>query len=316
MRDTTRSTLEARLPLFDDRQAVRLSHHELLSGLTIDDYAGHLLLTDYRGHDRERLTDLAERLLAALNKLGLPAIGATMKRRPDDLAHEGVHTDSDGVLLAGDPPPDAFTVNERGMIFEISFTEGGFATGLFLDMVEGRQAVHNVCRRAHANDKRLHVLNLFSYTGPFSIAATSGGAAEVIEVDTSTKWLGWAQRNQKHNDLWGIGVIRQRADDAVKFLSKQEDESFDLIVCDPPSYANPKRGDRFTVEAGYRRMSRYFERVLPRGGWLLACCNHAQTTMDEFRRWLPPRFELEKRIDPPPDFPGAGYLKALLLRRP
>ncbi len=306
-----RQCIEARRPLYPQREAVRLSHHELLDGLTVDDYAGNLLFTDYRGHDRRRLTGLAEVCLDALGDLGRPAIGAVVKVRPDNLSHKGVKTSVEPALLAGSMPADHFEVVERGMRFDVSFVDAGFATGLFLDMAEGRAAVRGVVGGL-GGEAGADVLNLFSYTGPFSIAAAVGGAGRVIEVDTSGKWLGWSQTNQRLN---GVSVVRQRREDAVKYLAKQADDSFDLIVCDPPSYANPKKGRRFTIEAGYQAMASHFTRVLRPGGRLLACCNHAGTSHRQFQSWLPDALKLERWIDPPPDFPGADYLKIALLRR-
>jgi len=314
MPDPIAQGIQKRQPLRAERQAVRLSHHDWLDGLTVDDYAGHLLLTDYRGCDDRALTDLAARALDALHEANLPAHGAVVKRRPDDLAHRGTSTEREPTLLIGEAPPKTFTILERDMRFEISFTEGGFATGLFLDMAGGRQAVRDWCARAD-DPNHLRVLNLFSYTGAFSIAAAIGGAGSIIEVDTSRKWLAWSQRNQEHNGLWGTRIIRQRCDDAVKCLAKQPDDVFDLILCDPPSYANPKRGRRFRVEDGYRDMAGHFERVLAPGGALLACCNHARITEKQFRGWLPRGLRTVKRVEPEGDFAGAAYLKALWLER-
>ncbi len=306
--DTIAQTVLARLDLFTSRSAVRLSHHELAPQLTIDDYAGYLLLTDYGQADRrDPLTRLAEGVLDALRKADLPARGAVVKRRPDDLhRHAGEDTPQ---LLVGDAPPDRFEVTEGPAVFVVSFTDAGFGTGLFLDMAPGRKFVHE-----QARDRR--VLNLFSYTGPFSIVAALGGAASVIEVDTSRKWLDWARANQRRNHL-AYGHVRQRPDDAIKVLARQKNASFDMIVCDPPAYANPRprkgrKPRRFTIEQGYKAMAADFARVLAPGGLLVACCNHAQTSARTFRGWLPGSLKFEHWIEPGADFlpgPGADYLK-------
>lgn len=299
-----RELIERRLPVYAEREAVRVSHHEALRGLTIDDYGGWVLLTDYGGHDRNTLTRVAEATLAGLREAGRAAHGAVCKARPDDLSK---HARDAGVeLLAGEVPPERFAITERGVRYEISFTDAGFGTGLFLDMAEGRRWV-----REHAQGQE--VLNLFSYTGAFSVAAALGGAARVIEVDTGKKWLTWAQRNQQLN---GVDVVRQRRNDAVSFLQRQDTASFDLIISDPPSFANPKRGKRFVIEEGYRLMSPHLARVLRGGGWVLACCNHAQTDRRVFRRWLPKALTLVDWIEPPADYPGADYLKVAVLHKP
>lgn len=300
-----------RTPLRADREAVRLSHEAPIAGLTVDDYAGWLLLTDYRGLGAPLLRDVAERALAALEGEGLAARGAVAKVRPDNLSHRGGRV-ADPIHLAGDAPPETWTVEERGARFAVRFRDAGFATGLFLDMAEGRRAVRALAGLAGGGGA---VLNLFSYTGPFSIAAALGGAAEVIEVDASRKWLAWSRQNQRLNGL-PDGLVRQRCDDAVKHLARQGEERFDLVVCDPPSYANPKRGKRFTIDAGYREMARHLTRVLRPGGYVLACCNHARTPRGRFRQWVEPGLRFERWIEPPPDFDDADYLKVALFRRP
>lgn len=292
-----------RKPLSDcyrDRDAVRLSHHEHVPGVTVDDYAGWWLVTDYRASDGGcGMADVIRRLRASG---AAEPRGIVLKRRPDDLSRRaGEHAVE---RLFGQRPPDRWPVHEHGMTFEVSFTEAGFATGLFLDMAEGRRWV-----RDHADGA--DVLNLFSYTGAISIAAALGGARSVIEVDTARKWLTWAQRHQQLN---GVTVVRQRRNDAVSFVQRADDAAFDLVICDPPSFATNGR-KRFTVEPGYRLMAKHLSRVLRPGGWLLACCNRAQTDRSTFRRWLPRQLIFEQWIDPPTDFPGAEYFKAAVLSK-
>jgi len=299
--------LHKRLALYRQRNAVRLSHHELAPQLTVDDYAGYLLFTDYSRTDRTRdLTRLAEQLLAALGAHDRPAFGAVMKHRPDNLSRHAERAAPH--QLARHAPPDRFEVTEGPARFSVSFTDAGFGTGLFLDMAPGRQFVHE-----HADERR--VLNLFSYTGAFSIVAALGGATEIIEVDTSRKWLDWSKDHQTLNDL-PHDKVRQRPDDAIKVLRRQNDASFDLIICDPPAFANPRKGKRFTIEAGYKQMAAHFERVLAPRGILLACCNHAQTPADRFRSWLPGSLDFDRCIPPGDDFPGADYLKVAVCRKP
>jgi 23S rRNA (cytosine1962-C5)-methyltransferase len=292
--------IQQRSALLAERDAIRLSHHDAINGVTIDNYGGWLLLTDYRGQPGD-LMPLAGAVINELAKLGRTIGGAVARSRPDNLSHARNPTSDSLTLLAGDPPPTSWNVRERGMVFEVSFTEAGFSTGLFLDMVDGRQWV-----RDHATGR--DVLNLFSFTGPFSIAAAMAEARSVIEVDTSGKWLGWSQRNQQHNGVTD-GTIRQRRNDAVAFVSRAEAEAFDLIICDPPSYARPKRGKRFTIREGYRDMARHFVRCLRPGGQLLACCNHAQTDRKQFRKWIPRELTVTDWLPMPPDFAGADYLK-------
>lgn len=291
--------------LWPERSAFRLSHEDLLPGLTVDYYAGHLLLTDYRTHvDRlAALTDLASSMLQSVAQMGWPGWGATVKQRPDNLSRAAGRDQC--MVIAGDPPPRRWVVKEHGLLFEVSFEDAGFGTGVFLDMAEGRRQV------AERSAGR-RVLNLFSYTGPFSMAAAVGGAALVIEVDTAGKWLSWSQVNQQLN---GVDCVRQRKEDAMKYIGKQSSERFDLIICDPPSYANPKKGKRFTIDRGYRQMLPKLRQLLSGEGELLACCNHAGTERGQFAGWI--RRSGLKLIDwvpPSADFAGTDYLKVAWCR--
>jgi 23S rRNA (cytosine1962-C5)-methyltransferase len=182
----------------------------------------------------------------------------------------------------------------------------GFSTGLFLDIKYARQRVR---RHVKAGDQ---VLNLFSYTGGFSIAAARAGAARVIEVDTSAHWLNWAKENQKLNEVM---TIRQRREEAVKFLHKQKDETFDLIICDPPTYSSQKSGARFNVAAGFDDMVDDLLRVLRPGGHALASTNSRSLARQEFLKIFSKHFELVEEIPSSEDFAGDDYLKVGLFRK-
>ena len=291
------ATLES---VFEGRQAVRLAHHAP-PGLTVDTYAGHLLLTAYRDFPDDELRKIAKTWLEALGHAGHPAQGATLKYRPDNLSHHQPEPAPTTVL--GPAPPARWLCREYDWQLSVGFEDAGFATGVFLDAAEARRAVRELTEGCD-------VLNLFSYTGAFSIAAARGGARSVIEVDTAKKWLTWAQDNQQAN---AVTCVRQRRNDAVSFIQRVKEPSYDLIICDPPSYANPKKGPRFTIESGYKLMSQPFVHALRDSGRLLAMCNQAQTTARQFRRWLPRELRFERWIELPADFSGADYLKIALL---
>jgi 23S rRNA (cytosine1962-C5)-methyltransferase len=300
-RTLARREVEARVELLAERQAVRLCHLPG-EGLTVDTYAGHLLLGDYRGLDVSTLDGLARAFADELASRSQPVHSAVVRARPDNLSHR--RADRGPRQLIG-RTPERWIIAEHAWKLEVSFTRAGFATGLFLDAYHGRRFV---C--AAASGRR--VLNLFSYTGSFSVAAALGGAAQVIEVDTSRKWLAWARANQQLN---AVTCIRQRRNDAVRFVQRQDDAAFDLIICDPPSYANPKKGRRFTIADGYKLMSGHFARLLRPGGLLLAMCNHAGTTPGQFCRWLGRELVFDRWLAVAEDFAGADHLKMAVLRR-
>ncbi len=108
-------------------------------------------------------------------------------------------------------------------------------TGLFLDHRNTRQMV-----RQQSEGKR--VLNLFAYTGAFSVYAAAGGAAETYTLDMSATYLNWAERNLRLNGFEGKNH-RLRQVDVLEWLSQRPESRWDIIVLDPPTFSNSKRMD-------------------------------------------------------------------------
>jgi len=305
---SAKAMVEKRRRYFNQYSAFRLCHHELHAHLTVDYYAGYLLCTHYQGFPEAKLTEFAPALAEALTQEDLPVHGAVKKFRPEHLSHVTAVKNSesyDPVLLFGELPPSRFIIKERDLQFAVSFS-AGHGTGLFLDIKPARQLVQKITKPGD------EVLNLFSYTGGFSIAAGKAGAGRVIEVDTGAKWLLWAKENQALNQ---ITVVRQRREGAVNFLHKQKDAAFDLIICDPPTYSTQKSGTRFTVEKSYQRMMDDFHRVLRPNGHLLACTNYRGLPRKKFFSLLARRFELVQEVPISEDFVGDDYLKVGLFRK-
>jgi 23S rRNA (cytosine1962-C5)-methyltransferase len=307
-RASVKVMVEKRRQLFWQYSAFRLCHHELHAHLTVDYYAGYLLCTYYQGFPVARLTEIAAMLTETLKGQGLPVHGAVQKFRPENLSHVTTDKNSESyhpVLLFGELPPSRFIINEKDLQFVVSFSEG-HSTGLFLDIKHARQIVQQITKPED------EVLNLFSYTGGFSIAAGKAGASRVIEVDTGAKWLQWAKENQTLNH---VTVVRQRREDAMHFLHKQKDAAFDLIICDPPTYSTQKSGARFTVEKSYQQMMDDFHRVLRPNGRLLACTNCRGLPRKKFFGLFARRFELMQEVPIGEDFVGDDYLKVGLFRK-
>jgi len=133
-------------------------------------------------------------------------------------------------------PPAPFVVHEDGLKFEVDLHRY-LDTGLFLD--------HRVTRalvREQARDKRF--LNLFAYTGSFTVHAAAGGASSSLTLDLSNTYQDWTRRNLRLNDLDRPEHRLERCDvmDWLEHSSKIE-ERFDLIVMDPPSFSNSKAMD-------------------------------------------------------------------------
>jgi 23S rRNA (cytosine1962-C5)-methyltransferase len=90
-----------------------------------------------------------------------------------------------------------------------------------------------------ARDKK--VLNLFAYTGSFSVYAAAGEANEIVTVDLSKTYLGWAQRNMKLNEFADPSKYKFIHVDVLQYLHKLPENYFDLVILDPPTFSNSRR---------------------------------------------------------------------------
>jgi 23S rRNA (cytosine1962-C5)-methyltransferase len=130
-----------------------------------------------------------------------------------------------------------FTVEENRLKFLVNLTDY-LDTGLFLDHRITRQMI-----REEVKDKR--VLNLFCYTGSFSVYAAAGGATSVSSVDLSKTYLQWAEDNFSINRLKDKGKYYFIHADVMQYLQTLRPHSFDLVVIDPPTFSNSKRMKEF-----------------------------------------------------------------------
>ncbi len=165
-------------------------------------------------------------------------------------------------------------VQEHGLNFEVNLSDY-LDTGLFLDHRPTRVMVREI-----AGGKR--VLNLFAYTGSFTIYAAAGGAKATTTVDLSKNYGGWAVRNLKHNGIRESDQHRVIADDCFHFLAT-DTRSYDLIVCDPPTFSNSKRMARgsFSVDRDHPELIRACLGRLARRGTLIFSTNSRGFQMDD-----------------------------------
>lgn len=128
------------------------------------------------------------------------------------------------------------TVQEAGLSFKVNLSDY-LDTGLFLD----HRITRGMVREAAAGKK---VLNLFCYTGSFSVYAAAGGATQVTSVDLSKTYLAWAEENMRLN---GFDVAKHRFvhADVLQYLDTLPEDEFDLVVLDPPTFSNSKRMKEF-----------------------------------------------------------------------
>jgi 23S rRNA (cytosine1962-C5)-methyltransferase len=226
-----------------------------------------------------------------------------------------------GRTLWGAEPPERIAVDEHGMRLLVDVRRGQ-KTGTFLDQRENRALVRALARG------RARALNLFSYTGGFSVAAALGGSRHVLSVDQDADAIALARDNFRENGLdpaqHGFAV-----EDAFELLarSKREGHRFDLVVCDPPAFAKSQRAVEAAL-AGYASLNRAALAVLAPGGLLVTASCSARVSAEQFydavrEAAFKARVELqlvEERRQPPdhpvsPQFREGRYLKVLVYRR-
>ena len=152
-------------------------------------------------------------------------------------------------------------VEEAGLKFWVNLTDY-LDTGLFLD--------HRITRgmvRDMAAGKR--VLNLFAYTGSFSVYAAAGGAEEVVTVDMSQTYLQWAGRNMAANGFVDKGRYRYEREDILEWLPGPLVGYFDIVIMDPPTFSNSKKMRQFLdIQRDHVSLINRASRVLKPGGMM------------------------------------------------
>lgn len=156
--------------------------------------------------------------------------------------------------------------HEGGLQFEVNLSDY-IDTGLFLDHRQTRELVRKL---AAGKD----VLNLFCYTGSFSVYAAAGGARTTCSVDLSATYLTWARRNFQLNGFTDERQHRLVRADVVAFLQELAPESCDLVVVDPPTFSNSKSTETvFDVQRDHRALLELTLRALRPGGICLFSTN-------------------------------------------
>lgn len=288
---------------------------DFLPGLVVDRFGGVLVVqASTEGTDRARPLWLPPLLEA------FPGAAVVQKNSLPSRKAEGLPQGDE--LLAGDALPERAAFLERGLSF-VAEVSAGQKTGFFLDQRENRHVV-----RSLAAGRSL--LNLFSYSGAFGVAALAGGATRVTHVDVSSAALELARENHRRNGQPVGGAdscVEAREADVFDDLRArvQAGESWDFIVTDPPAFAK-RKADVDKACRGYKDINRLAFQLLAPGGLLLACSCSGRISPDLFQKVIfaaaldarrPARL-LERRgagLDHPVsiDCPEGDYLKAFLL---
>jgi 23S rRNA (cytosine1962-C5)-methyltransferase len=288
-----------------DTDALRLLHGEgdRLGGAVCDRYGEHgVLALDGEGTGAWR-----DVLVATLVELGeLSGLLLRTGRRANKQ-----------IELAYGAVPESIEIHEHGMRMPVDPWRGQ-KTGLFLDHRESRRTVRMIA-------EGMRVLNLYGYTGGFSIAAGLGGARSVDTVDVAEGALGLARDGWMKNGL--PPVHHTHAEDVPKFLEGARARRWDLIVSDPPSFA-PSHETRAAALKSYRGLHKNCLRLLEEGGLLLAASCSSHVDAEAFEQTLYDAAEKTNvvlqvlgRWGAAPDhprllaFPEGDYLKVVLCRR-
>jgi 23S rRNA (cytosine1962-C5)-methyltransferase len=297
------AALEWRKEIFDNQtNAYRLisGENDFLPGVTVDKYERFAVLQTYA----DCLETIVPDVVRALSKSGLKGI----VRRNEDKQLEA---------LFGTLPPPELTVQENSLKIIANLYDGQ-KTGLFLDHRDNRALLERFCAGKT-------VLNLFAYTGAFSLYAARGGAAHVESVDIAPQAMRDAARNfalngfdpEQHSFL---------AADCFKLLEQyvQEGRQFDVVVLDPPSLARSK-DNRFAATRAYQKLNALALRCTREGGLLATASCTSQISPEHFKEIVLDASANAKRrvqvvqengqaLDHPVTFFEGRYLKFVLAR--
>ncbi len=260
-----------------------------LEWINVDHYGEFLLITLYRQAEQDWL----QALVNGLEGRGL---------RPESLCvavqhrykHPGINSSSSVEVLRGKLPEKPYAI-ENGLSFELNLS-GQQNTGFFLDMAPGR---HWLAERAAGK----RILNLFSYTCSFSVAALGAGAKQVVNLDMSKAALAQGQRNHQRNGLGlasGAIYLPHNLFKAWKRLSRYG--GFDACIIDPPS----RQPGSFVAERDYGRVLTQLPELLISGADVLVCLNApglSEVWLRDLVREYWPRAEYIARLRNREDFP-------------
>jgi len=290
-----------------DTTAFRLLHGEgdRLPGFVCDVYGAHAVVQLDGAGARALLPTVIPALEVSLERLGVMHL----------LERHGRGDDKRVEARKGVVPTEPVVVTEHGMRLAVNLVTGQ-KTGMFIDHRESRARVRTLAQG-------LRVLNLYSYTGGFSVAAALGGAHHVTSVDVAPAAIALARDNFRLNQL--TTDHDAICSDVSVFLDGAGD-SYDLVVADPPSFA-PNEASVVAAEQSYAALHRAaLSRVVDGGLYLAASCSsHISRDMFEHTLLQAAResghvLQVLERSGAPFDhprllaFPEGDYLKVLLTR--
>ena len=233
-------------------------------GLTVDLYGDYAVFSWYNSYVYQIRKVISE----AFRQVFPEVLGTYEKIRFKGLDYESAH-------IYGQEAPDFFTVLENGVLYQV-FMNDGLMTGIFLDQHEVRGSLVD----GLAMGKSL--LNMFSYTAAFSVAAAMGGASQTTSVDLAKRSR---ELSQAHFQANGISTDDHRfiVMDVFEYFkyAKRKGLTYDVIVLDPPSFARNKK-QTFSVAKDYHKLISQSLEILNPGGIIIASTNAANVSRQKF----------------------------------
>ncbi|WP_124058521.1 class I SAM-dependent rRNA methyltransferase [Vaginisenegalia massiliensis] len=282
-----------------------------IGGMTLDWYAGYVQINWYS----LGLYQYRKWVIEAVTSL-LDVIGIYETKRFNGLGEEVAIDHS-----WGQTAPQPLIILENNVRYAV-YLGHEWMTGIFLDQREVRSFVKT---QAQAGK----VLNLFSYTGAFSVAAALGGAQQTVSVDVAKRSL---ERTQEQFALNGIEAKvpdhEIRVMDVFDYIqyAKRHQLAFEWVICDPPSFARTKKY-RFRAEKDYLTLARDLLGLTQVGGMCLLSTNHAAYDKNQFIKDIQQAmqeangsYQIIQQFGLPEDFPTSpdktsAYLKVVIVYR-
>jgi 23S rRNA (cytosine1962-C5)-methyltransferase len=288
------------------------SESDYLPGLIVDKYADHLAVQVLTSGMEKMMPVIIDELQTLLKPESI-----FDKSDASSRSHEGMETTN--VSLTLNPPPEFVEVLENGLRYHINIAEGQ-KSGFYCDQRENRKIV-----AMHAKGKK--VLDCFSYTGGFTLNCLQNGSASVTSVDSSALAVDTLMQNVTLNNF-DPAKVTALTSDVNKQLRKfrEEGETFDIVVLDPPKYA-PSRSALDKAARAYKDLNRLGMLLLNKGGLLATFSCSGAMNMETFKQVLAwAALDAGKQVQfihqfcQPEDhpvrssFPEGEYLKGLLCR--
>lgn len=276
-------------------------------GLTVDLYGDYAVFSWYNSY----VYQIRQTISEAFRQVFPEVLGAYEKIRFKGLDYESAH-------IYGQEAPDFFTVLENGVLYQV-FMNDGLMTGIFLDQHEVRGSLVD----GLAMGKSL--LNMFSYTAAFSVAAAMGGASQTTSVDLAKRSR---ELSQAHFQANGLSTDDHRfvVMDVFEYFkyAKRKGLTYDVIVLDPPSFARNKK-QTFSVAKDYHKLISQSLEILNPEGIIIASTNAANVSRQKFTEQIDKGFagrsyQILNKYGLPADFAynkkdeSSNYLKVISMK--